>query len=207
MEVEYNLTLQDVAAFARFHQKHGPKLKPPLLVRVVSIGFGLVIVPLAAFAGWFHLQPGGDWLSGCCAGVIVGFLMTVLVFGWLQKKTVISNAIRLYDREENRWLLAQRRLRITADGIEITNESQQLWFTWPVVWLIDSTDEYAFFYTTRNNAHIIPRRAFRDQQHFEEFIDLACRYQKGLLPRESPSTDILDALPAHPTGITRPHHP
>lgn len=207
MEVEYSLTLQDMAAFVRFHLKRGPKLKPHPLVRMVGMGIAFVIVVLAGLAGWLYEQPHGRWISGCCAGVIIGFLMTTAVFGWLQWKIVIRNTIRLYDREECRWYFARKHLKITAYGFEITNESQQARFSWSTVWLIDSTEEHVFLYSTLHQAHIIPRRAFRDDQHFEEFIDLACRYHKGLLPREATPIDILDALPAQPTGITQSHHP
>jgi len=207
MEVEYNLTLQDVKAFVRYHQKHGPKAKPYIVTRLVGIALGVVIAILATLTGWLSSRPDGQWMAGFCVGSIAGLIMTFFLLALLAKLLVIPNAIRLYDREECRWFLAWRRLRITSDGFEITNEFEQLWFSWSVVWLIDSTDEYVYFYTTLIHAHIVPRRAFRDQQHFEEFIDLACRYHKGLQPRESTSTDILDALPAHPTGITRPHHP
>lgn len=207
MEVEYSLTIPDVKAFVRYHQKHGPKAKPHILARLFGIALGMVIAILATLAGWLLSRPDGQWMAGFCVGSVAGLILTFFLLALLARILVIPNTIRLYDREECRWFLAWRRLRITADGFESTNEFQQVRSGWSVVWLIDSTDEYAFFYTTLHQAHIIPRRAFRDQQHFEGFIDLACRYHKGLRPRESTSTDILDALPAHPTGITRPHHP
>ncbi|HEY7308351.1 MAG TPA: YcxB family protein [Gemmataceae bacterium] len=207
MEVEYSLTLQDVTAFVRYHRKHGPKPKPHFLARLVGIVLGVMIAVPAILAGWLSSRPDGRWMTGFCIGSLAGQMMVFFLLGLLAKLLVIPNTLRLYDRDECRWFLAWRRLRITADGFETTNEFQHLRSSWSVVWLIDSTDDHAFFYTTLQSAHIVPRRAFRDQQHFEEFIDLACRYHKGLLPRESPSTDILDALPAHPTCITRPHHP
>ncbi len=204
MEVEYALTLQDIAAFLGFHLRHRPKLRQHPLVRMMGMVWALGIVVLAGLAGWFFTQRWGTWLSGCCTGVVVGVLLTVVVFGWLQSKVVIQNTIRPYDREECRWFFARRRLKITADGFEMTNEYQQIRYSWSVVWLIESTKKHAFIYTMTHIAHIIPRHGFRDEQHFEAFIDLACRYHKGLPPRDSIKTEILDALPVEQTGITRP---
>lgn len=206
MEIEYELTVADIAAFLRYHLKHRPKRTHQPLVYMVRMVLAPLPVLLAGLSGWFYRQPKGAWLSGCCAGVVVGLLLAVVVFAWLQAKIVIPNTIRLYwDRDECRWYYARRRLRITADGFEMANDFQHVHYTWLVVWLIDSTNEHAFFFVTPSQAHIIPRHAFRDCKEFEDFVDLACRYHKGLSPRESEV--ILDALPVEQTGITLPRQP
>lgn len=208
MEIEYELSVADMAAFLRFHLRHRPKRQQHPLGRVVSTVLSVVLVVMAGLSGWFYLQPKGSWLSGFCAGVVIGFLSIAVIFGWLQAKTLIPNAIRLYwDREECRWYFARKRLRIAALGLQVTNEFQQVRYSWSVVWLIDSTNEHLFFFVTRGQALIIPRRAFRDDQHFEDFINLACCYHKGLPPKVSGSDIILDALPAEQTGITLPRQP
>jgi hypothetical protein len=207
MEIEYNLTLDDMKAFLRFHLKHGHKLKPLPLVRLVACIVSPAIVTFAGLAGWFWWHASTQWLSGCCAGVVVGFLVAVCVFGWLQKKILIPNTLRLYDKEECRWYFDRRRLKITVDGFEITNEFQQVRYDWSVVWLIDSTDEHVFFYVTLNQARIIPRRAFRDRRHFEEFIVLARQYQQGWKEPAPKSTGIITGLSPEATAITHPNAP
>ena len=204
MEIEYGLTLEDVEAFVRFNTKHGPKLKPQFFVRLLGYALGLAIVGLYGLSRWFWSQPETLWISGFCAGCIAGMLIIIFLAALLQKKLAVQGVSRFYNNKESRWSLAWRRLKITVDGFEITNEFEQQWSAWSVVWLIDSTDEYAFFYTTLHQAHIIPRRAFQNRRDFEAFIDRACQYHKGLPPRELASEVILDALPAQPTGITRP---
>lgn len=212
MEIEYELSVADMAAFQRFHLKHNTKAKQPnLLVTVVEKGVSVALVVLVFLAYWFFWQRKGDWISGCCTGVIIGLLFT-LVLVWLRLRITIRNAIRnaishYWDREECRWYFTRRRLKLAPDGFEITNELQHVRYSWSVVWLIDSTDRHLFFYVLTSQAHIIPRRAFRDHRHFEDFIDLACRYHKGLPPRKSASTEILDALPAEQSGITLPRQP
>jgi hypothetical protein len=203
MEIEYDLTAQDMAAFLRYHQKNGPKVKPPRLFRVILAVLVFALVMIARFPSWFALEPWESWLSGCFTGVIIGFFALIMLGLWLSRHNN-ANLLRLFEREEYRWLLAWRRLKIGSNGFEISNEYQRLYYHWSVVWLIDSTSEHAFFCTSVNQAHIIPCRAFRHREDFEKFIDLACRYHKGLPPRESLADEILDALPAEQNGITLP---
>jgi hypothetical protein len=206
MEIEYDLTVQDMAAFLRYHQKNGPKAKPHPLIRVILAGLVFALVMMARYPAWLSEEPWESWISGCSTGVIIGFFALILL-GLVLNRRNNANLVRLFERQEGRWQLAWRCLKIGPDGFEITNEYQRLYYHWSVVWLIDSTEEHTFFCTSVNQAHIIPRRAFRHLRDFEKFVDLACRYHRGLPPRESTTTDILDALPVEQTGITLPRTP
>lgn len=206
MEIEYELTVADVKALLRFNKKNGPKLKQHPLLEGMLLGLGVAIVVLLFLPSWFSGLPLRDWLTGFCNGVIAGILIMV-AFAFLLARVGEANTLHHYFKEEGRWLWARRRLQITADGFQIVNEFQQSRYSWSVVWLIESTDEHAFFYTTLQAATIIPRRVFQNRRDFETIIDLACRYHKSLPSRESIATEILDALPAEQTGITLPRQP
>lgn len=207
MEVEYSLLLDDIVAFTRFHVRYAPKPKRQTQVKWVLLLLALLALPLAAAAGFsiFPPEDSTDGLPAGCVGVSAGVFLAYLMLALVQRKIVVDTTKRFYDNEESRWSFARRKLTITADGFEIINGYEQLRQNWSVVWLIDSTRDHAFFYITMLQAHIIPRRAFRDDSHFEEFVDLACRYHKGLGRGEPKSTGILDALPASSTGITPPN--
>src|SRR6516162_1203869 len=88
MEVEYNLTLQDVKAFVRYHQKHGPKAKPHIVTRLVGIALGVVIAILATLTGWLSSRPDGQWMAGFCVGSIAGLIMTFFLLALLAKLLV-----------------------------------------------------------------------------------------------------------------------
>ena len=206
MEIEYGLTLDDIEAFARFHLKHGPKVKPNPVVRTTTLTFfAFVIFTMVILASFLRHGLENNLLAGLCYGIPVGLYVGHLFLVLLGKKTFASTTVQLYDNPQSRWFLAWRRLRIDAEGFEITNEYEQLRSSWSIVCLIDSTDDHAFFYTTMLQAHLIPSRAFPNKENFEAFIDLACQYHKGKAPL-SGSPGILDAFRVQSTGITRPPH-
>src|SRR5262245_35557094 len=133
MEVEYELTIADMKAFFRFHKKHGPKLKPHPWARVILLGFAAVIVAMVLLPSWLTVNPRSKWVAagfsiGAFAGIVlmVAFLFSLAMLG-------TSNMLRIYEREECRWLFARRRLKIATDCFEITNELHQLRYDWSVV--------------------------------------------------------------------------
>lgn len=205
MEIEYELTVADMAAFLRFQLRRRPKGKPLPLTYVVRMLLAPIPILMAGLSGWFYWQPKGAWLSGCCAGVVISLLSIIVIYGWFQAKTFIPNIIRFYwDRDESRWYFARRRLTIAPSGLEITNEFQQVRYSWPVVWLIGSTDKHVFLYVTSSTAIIVPRRVFRDFQHFEKFVALARQYQEERGQQKPKSTGIIAGLPPHKDAFTRP---
>jgi hypothetical protein len=104
MEIEYELTVADIAALLRFQLRHRPKGKQHPLVYVVRIVLAPTFLTMAGLSGWFYWQPKGSWLSGCCAGVVIGFLSLIVLSAWLQAKTLIPSTIRLFwDTDESRW--------------------------------------------------------------------------------------------------------
>jgi hypothetical protein len=92
-------------------------------------------------------------------------------------------------------------LRLRIDPKEVTTLTAFSTYTeqWAVVWLIDETDDHVFLYTGCLTAHVIPKRAFRDDQHCAEFVALARKYKEGPKP-----TGILTRLPDDATEIFRP---
>ena len=208
MEVEYSLTIQDLQALTRYHRRSGYRLRPHFSATKI-IAFVIFSVLLAVFVqlGPLFLPPvdlsrmGPFWL-----GLFVGFMVMILLQFW-QGRIVIQTVRRLYDNEEARWILAPKRMRINANGVSITSEFHHLTNSWAVICGLGVTEDHAFFFTTRIQAHVVPRRAFRDPKEFKAFVDQARDYLDGWDQQGPRSDKILDALPAQPTGITRPHHP
>jgi hypothetical protein len=202
MEVEYSLTAEDLEAFGRYHLKKGSQSEEKSRPWITWIAGGMVLLLVASWSSsndTRHLR----W-----AWFIMGFAMggssVVALVVWMRKAA--TNSIKaLYTDEHSRWMFASRRLKIIPESIAIISEYQQSFQKWSVVWKIALAEEHLFLYESMNSAIIVPRRAFRDQQHFEEFIALARQYQQGGRRPAPIPTGILAGLPPPSDAFTRPN--
>ena len=140
------------------------------------------------------------------SGGLSGAAAMLFLFVWMGKFAGKSPH-DLYTDEHSRWIFALRRLTISPEGITIIAAHEQVIISWATVWKITATEDHAFLYTTADAAQIVPRRAFRDQQHFEEFLALARQYQQGPGLQVQKPTGIITGLPPQSDAFTRPDEP
>jgi hypothetical protein len=209
MEVEYHLTFDDMLAFERHGQKQVRKIVPAkmrgpwTLVRYVLVGVMAVFV-VASNHGLFG-PP--DAIFPFLLGLAVG-VVWLLFMGLGLSRGRLRSLRELFEEGHARWFLAPRRLTISPEGFRVVNYYFDSMNRWEQVWQISVTEDHAFFFTTPLQAHIVPRRAFRDPQHFGDFIVLARQYQQGRAPAEWPqSPGITTAAPASATDAFRPDTP
>jgi YcxB-like protein len=179
MEVEYELTPEDIRAFQRYHQKH--PLVPP---KGRLIAFFVWIVFLVGTAGFLMLPrqiflPELDVLLGLVPGAAVGMLLTLVGLS-LYARFIQSNAIRktLQEGRNEEKSLGWRRLSIDPHAIRTASAFSSSSFFWEGLDAVVATDDYAFLYITTRMAHVIPRRAFPDDRAFDDFVEMARRYRR-----------------------------
>src|SRR5579864_3552080 len=130
MEVEFELTMEDLEALQRFNQKQTSKLKPDPVAKMVTIGFGTAAIVVVFLPYWFTEHARSYWFAGFCNGWLGGILIT-FAWGWVLAQLGKSTLVRRYwDREECRWYFARRRVKISAGGFDIANEFQQAHYSW-----------------------------------------------------------------------------
>jgi hypothetical protein len=203
MEVEYSLTVEDFLALQR-HRTTGPAVN---FKRAVKGPSWVSLVALVVLVALLVLLPesSGWWL-------VLRRLVLVLLgtaAGAVAMLTFFASSVRRLVRKEltdghNAWALATRRFRIGPDGVEIFGPDHQAWQRWPLIWKVDVTPEYVFFFDTSTRAHIVPRRAFADEGQWEKFLMLVRRYRRGESDGTSdPRTGIISLPDAKPAGDFR----
>jgi YcxB-like protein len=207
MEVEYTLKLEELWLIEHIPPGEKPRAKKTkrgsrgewvIFVAGGIILFWLLSSPYKTVVATF-LGLGIWFLIGLFLGAIGMFFIFVRM-----KKVLLRGTAEFSDDDRNRWLFEPQRLRLHPQALTINSASQQLTNCWSMVWKIDVTEDQVCFYTTTKNGHIVPRRAFRDQQHFEEFVVLARQYQQGFNQQGPQSTGIVAGLPPQSTATTRP---
>ena len=204
MEIEYELTLEDFDAFARPIQE---QKTPATSARRNYFGNAIWVV---IFALVFVCVISSPDTSGLILGFGAAFLggLTVGALGMLcflvvMKRISVSNSARFRDDPRNRWLFEPHRIRIDPERLTIRGSVEQYEIAWSGICQIDATEKWVRFWTTTRTGHVVPRRAFRDQQHFDEFVALARQYQQGWNQPGPKPTSIIAGLPPQSTAIAR----
>lgn len=194
MEVEFTLKPEDFLAFNRYQSK-------PLLVSIFILSVFIIasIGLTGMFIAFRSLEASGRegdpaLFAGMLAGTIgasFGFFLWQRWLHWIMFKETCTDL-------RSEWTTRDIRVILSPEHLRTLSRFSMGTYSWSVVWRIAVTRYHTFLYITKRTAFIIPRRAFRDAQHFDEFIGLAKQYQHGLSQKP---IGIVTSLPPAPTAF------
>jgi hypothetical protein len=127
------------------------------------------------------------------AGAMFGLNGAVFYLIWKSKR----GEKQYRTDKRNQWIFETSRMTISPEGICVASQCKTITLRWSIIWHIGMTRTHAFFFETSTSAYVIPRRAFRENQQFEDFVRLAREYQQG-----PTATGIITSLPPESTAIT-----
>ncbi len=177
MDVEYELTEEDMHAFTTNQAKHsvGPTWKNVNQVGRWVIGALIFTWIVSLIVRDPAIQSILQTVTLLLLGAWVGIVLSAL-----DVLRVTRNSVRNFFKDaRNRFLIGPRRLSITADGLTIHSEGFRDYLPWSGVIDLAVTDTHVFVYNGSINAQVVPKRAFQDEQHFQEFVQLAKRYYEA----------------------------
>jgi hypothetical protein len=191
MEVEYELTPEDLKALNRHHQKN--PIVPP---RGRFTGVVVWIVCIVGVAGFLTLRrlfflPELDLFLNMAPGVGLGMLLA-LVGIFLFLRLMQPNATRkvLQEGRNAEKALGWRRLTIDPHAVRTTSAFSASSFYWEGVEAVSVSQDHVFIYVTTRVAYVVPRRAFPDDRAFEDFVEMARRYYRmGGVAQGAPEGD------------------
>ncbi len=180
MEVEFQLTPDDLTALKRWHAKHPPVPPQPgqkVLVNVVSwvVAFGIVFGFMVIRA--FIDDPLIDYLCGQFPGFVVGAFVVILSHTFVTKLAVRNATRKTLEMGRNaEKVLGWRRISIEPRALHVDTDHSSLTYLWWAVDAITASEDHAFIYFMTTNAFILPREAFRTDRAFAVFVETARRY-------------------------------
>jgi hypothetical protein len=196
MEADYVLTEDDALAAQDYYLRQQAKKTRNnyrIFLFLMVVGSVLVIYPLSSSLG----RPLGarDYLAMAAAVmVIVGYF---LWHNGLKRWFGLWWVRRNLDGPQLAAWRGRRRVRITPEEFTITEDDATLVLKWSRLVRINTSADYAFFFTSEQTALAVPVRAFTDLAVFDEFVDTARRYRKRA--EDLPPEDHPDA-PAYTAG-------
>jgi hypothetical protein len=170
-EIEYSLSLGDLDAFLRYSAKNTEESW--LWFLGLFLGLGLLLLACMGFPGGgtdAHLTP--------LLGALVFCLLVLLGKKWAHSLT----SLRPVGRDVEKFL-AERRLRVSPQGLTHATEFAAETVSWKAVDRIAVITDYAFLFSSQRAAYILPKRAFVCDEDFQGFVRLAKHYHSCVTAR------------------------
>lgn len=169
MEIEYNLTFEDIMAFNRYHHANSPtiqaqRLKGMLVVPACILLLYGIVIALSDMPAWTAEKL---WFIPCVA------IFYVLVYPRTFKKAVEKNVRLVLEEGSNKGVLGWHKVSLNADMITETTEYRQTSVKWEAIEKVVRGDGYLYVYHSSITAVVIPEGAFPNQDAFIAFTGKA----------------------------------
>jgi hypothetical protein len=156
MEIEYELTLDDLVAFNKYHYKHSRAYRRQWL-RGWLLPAAIILLPWLALAG-------STWSAGRSAMALwplaIGAPLYLALYPLLVRRQFGRLVPAFLKEGDNNTLLGKHRLAIGPNGLRTVNEHHESTVRWSGVERIAQDDDYLFVYVSAMSAYIVPRCAF-----------------------------------------------
>jgi hypothetical protein len=180
MQIQFEISLNDLIAFAHYWVQYSPFAKAFYRITFIGTSFTFFIVGVVII---FTL-PGSEqpWLWGIiflALGVAWLFIMPIWYRSQLDKLT--EKAIEKYIRTKPyQAALGKQTVSISDGGLLKTTAVNQRYWPWSRIERIEQNDAYIFIFFNSNvgleDAHIIPKCAFANEERATEFYDTTQRF-------------------------------
>ena len=180
MEVEFELTPEDLIAFQRYHRQNSPRDWSTVNPANILTG-GVILVALVAVMMFYSLSdnlvavPYMEMVQFVGLGAALTFFVMVLN-GKLAVRRKIFLALKQGRNAAKAF--ARRRVSIDAEAIRMASDFSSAAYYWHGVDRFGSTLDYLFVYINTTTAVVVPARAFPDDRAFKNFAEAARRYYR-----------------------------
>ena len=176
MEVEYELTLDDLFAFqwrAAFDSPLGRRTARKVYVGWFVALLLFAIVPAIGADGFAISRVSFTFLVIAFPTVILGqhFLQR-----WLMRRVILR---LLRDEKPERGHLGRHKIVLGESGLVESTAVGESRTSWAGVDRVEQNPDYIFIYTSPAAAHLIPKRAFSDLEAAERFYQLSRTSQEA----------------------------
>jgi hypothetical protein len=157
MQVEYDLTAADLAAFhwrAQYESAAARRMRWLGIGGLFAILATLSIVPAMTTEG-FQMT----WIAWIPVTVVFPIVAVLhwIWFRWVLRR-VIAKLIRREQPEKGQ--LGRHRVVLSDEGVIESTAVGESRTTWAGIDRVEESDDYIFIYTSPSAAHVIPKRAF-----------------------------------------------
>ena len=164
MQIDYELTVEDAAAFSVYNFRTSPRIKGRLR-RTQGVG----ILATLILAVWW---PGSNNVVRLIFTILSLILWTIgcpLYYRWAIRR----NTSKAYSTTRSKGVLGKHTLVIEPSGLQEKGSVSESKVAWSGVEKIEDDTQYIYIFTSPLQAHVIPKRAFRSDEESQAFLGTA----------------------------------
>lgn len=164
MQVRYEQTLDDIAAFNLHHFRTSKRSQRRLLLSQVTLIFSTCVVVM--------IWPGWSLTERVVFFVAFSFL-SIVGYPMYYRRAIKRNAKKIYAAAQSQGILGEHTLTLATEGFATSCSANESRISWSGVERIDSDEQYIYIYTSPLQAHVIPKRAFSSAAEAVTFLQTA----------------------------------
>jgi hypothetical protein len=172
MQLEFDLTKEDVIAFNMYHYAHSPSVRRKKWINLVWVIVVLVSVCVLAAIAVERSGGSADFLWT----LLVSIPIYIACYPYLLRRAQRKVVERLIAEGQNRDQFGKKQVTITPIEITAAGELTSTTVRWKAVERIEVVEAYAYVYFSALQAVIVPRRAFSSDTEFSAWVETARKY-------------------------------
>jgi hypothetical protein len=166
MKIRYELTIDDMVAFYRYHGTHSPVYQQTI-TKWVAIGVSVILISMGALA---LVIRDNEVLALCTllVGIIASAVFAFRLPFYFRQK--IERSTRsAYSSEKNQKALGLRELELTETSLISRGSFDEGSVKVESIRNVITTDGYAFIYTSSSTAFVLPQQRV-SRGEYDEFV-------------------------------------
>lgn len=171
-EINYQLTMEDLAAFNRYHAEHSPYYRQMKLRAWLAVPAYMILV------GFFAVLLTGTYVQSTIDFWPLWALAVVyaLYFPFLYRKQQAQAVKTVMAEGRNLGVIGPHAVRLSPEALYLRDAYRSSSIRWPAVEQIVRGRGYLYLYIAATQAAIVPERAFSSQKSFFDFCSQAIDY-------------------------------
>lgn len=165
MNIEYELTLDDILDFNMYHFYNSKKIKKTRNKQRYLGGTIFLILPL------IMKQVTSIPITEIYPSFIICSLLWIIFYPIYFKNSIKKNVHKMLAKGSNEGIIGEHTFSITDEGIVDKNEFKESKISTKGIKKICQTEKNILIYIGKLNAFIIPFRAFDNENNKEKFLD------------------------------------
>ncbi len=182
MVLKFDLTLEDLVAFTRYHNQQSPTMQKIKINALVVWGFVFFWICLIRF------QPLRLEVTVTSVAIaLVGASIYCIGYSWMFGSNIAYAAKEMYQETQSVGMTGSFELEIDHEKISERREGGGSYQEWRTVLTIVETENHVFLYISSVQAHIIPKHGIQAGM-LDQFVDQAKKYWQDANPQTRPES-------------------